>query len=64
MIQKKNQILLNDVNAHLPSDNPALKKARAKGKPVKASSLKVVHSKSKDLMSQLKASLGKRKKAS
>jgi len=39
-------------------------KAKSKGKPVKVSKLKVVHSKSKDLMSQLKASLGKRKKAS
>jgi len=39
-------------------------KAKSKGKPVKASKLKVVHSKSKDLMDQLKASLGKRKKAS
>lgn len=39
-------------------------KAKAKGKAVKAPSLKVVHSKSADLMDQLKASLGKRKKAS
>jgi len=39
-------------------------KAKSKGKPVKTPKLKVVHSKSKDLMSQLKASLGKRKKAS
>lgn len=39
-------------------------KAKSKGKPVKASKLKVVHSKSKDLMTQLKESLGKRKKAS
>ncbi len=39
-------------------------KAKSKGKPVKASELKVVHSKSKDLLSQLKASLGKKKKAS
>ncbi|PBQ32884.1 Ku protein [Sphingobacteriaceae bacterium] len=40
-------------------------KAKSKGKPVKASKLKVVHSTSKDLVSQLKASLGgKRKKAS
>jgi len=39
-------------------------KAKSKGKPVKASKLKVVHSKSKDLMDQLKASLSKRKKAS
>lgn len=42
-----------------------LVKAKAKGKKIKAPSLKVVHSKSKDLMSQLKASLvHKRKKAS
>jgi DNA end-binding protein Ku len=39
-------------------------KAKAKGKPVKSTKLKVVYSKSTDLMSQLKASLGKRKKAS
>jgi DNA end-binding protein Ku len=39
-------------------------KARAKGKPVKQTKLKVVHSKAEDLMSQLKASLGKGKKAS
>ena len=40
-------------------------KAKSKGKPVKTSRLKVVHSKSEDLMSQLKASLGtKHKKAS
>ncbi|MES2762632.1 MAG: Ku protein [Bacteroidota bacterium] len=39
-------------------------KAKSKGKPVKSTKLKVVYSKSKDLMSQLKASLGKRKKAS
>ena len=39
-------------------------KAKSKGKPVKTTKLKVVHSKSKDLMSQLKASLTKRKKAS
>jgi DNA end-binding protein Ku len=40
-------------------------KAKAKGKKIKTPELKVVHSKSKDLMSQLKASLGqKRKKAS
>src|ERR1051326_362387 len=40
-------------------------KAKAKGKPIKAPKLKVVHSKSKDLMDQLKASLGTtRKKAS
>jgi DNA end-binding protein Ku len=39
--------------------------AKAKGKRFKPQSLKVVHSKSNDLMSQLKASLGtKRKKAS
>lgn len=40
-------------------------KAKAKGKPVKPTELKVVHSKTKDLMEQLKASLNtKRKKAS
>lgn len=39
-------------------------KARAKGKPIKQTKLKVVHSKAEDLMSQLKASLGKGKKAS
>lgn len=45
-------------------------KAKAKGKPVKTLALKVVHSNSKDLMSQLKASLtqpkaaAKRRKAS
>ncbi|MES2514313.1 MAG: Ku protein [Bacteroidota bacterium] len=39
-------------------------KAKSKGKPVKSTKLKVVYSKSTDLMSQLKASLGKRKKAS
>lgn len=40
-------------------------KAKAKGKTIAATPLKVVHSKSKDLMSQLKASLeGGKKKAS
>jgi DNA end-binding protein Ku len=39
-------------------------KAKAKGKTVKAPKLKVVHNKTSDLMGQLKASLGKRKKAS
>lgn len=40
-------------------------KAKAKGKPTKTSTLKVVHTSSKDLFAQLKASLGvKRKKAS
>lgn len=40
-------------------------KAKAKGKPVKAPQMKVVHSKTKGLMEQLKASLDvKRKKAS
>jgi len=40
-------------------------KAHAKGKKIKAPKLKVVHSRSKDLMEQLKASLGtKHKKAS
>ncbi|MDH7462961.1 Ku protein [Chitinophagaceae bacterium 26-R-25] len=40
-------------------------KAKAKGKVISAAPLKVVHSKSKDLMSQLKASLeGGKKKAS
>ncbi len=47
------------------ADLMKLIKAKSKGKPVKTTKLKVVHSKSKDLMSQLKASLGtKRKKAS
>ena len=46
------------------ADLMKLIKAKSKGKPVKPTKLKVVHSKSKDLMSQLKASLGKRKKAS
>ncbi|HVY75663.1 MAG TPA: Ku protein [Puia sp.] len=36
--------------------------AKAKGKKIEASHLRVVHSKSKDLMSQLKASLSVRKK--
>lgn len=39
-------------------------KAKAKGTSIKAPHMKVVHSKTTDLMSQLKASLGKRKKAS
>lgn len=39
-------------------------KAKAKGKKTAAPKLKVVHSKSKDLMAQLKASLEKNKKAS
>lgn len=40
-------------------------KAKAKGKPIKTTPLKVVHSSTKDLMEQLKASLTtKRKKAS
>lgn len=40
-------------------------KAKSKGKKVKVPEMKVVHSKTKDLMEQLKASLGsKRKKAS
>jgi DNA end-binding protein Ku len=40
-------------------------KAKAKGTPIKAPKLKVVHSDTKDLMQQLKASLGTtRKKAS
>ena len=39
-------------------------KAKAKGKAIKTPELKVVHSKSADLMDQLKASLTKRKKAS
>ncbi|MBA2612073.1 MAG: Ku protein [Bacteroidetes bacterium] len=46
------------------ADLMKLIKAKSKGKPVKTTKLKVVHSKSQDLMSQLKASLGKRKKAS
>ncbi|HEY1038444.1 MAG TPA: Ku protein [Bacteroidia bacterium] len=45
------------------ADLMKLIKAKAKGKPVKTTKLKVVHSKSKDLMSQLKASLVKRRKA-
>ncbi|MBL7932940.1 MAG: Ku protein [Bacteroidia bacterium] len=39
-------------------------KAKAKGKAIRTPALKVVHSKSTDLMDQLKASLTKRKKAS
>jgi DNA end-binding protein Ku len=39
-------------------------KAKAKGEKVTAPKMKVVHSKATDLMSQLKASLEKRKKAS
>lgn len=39
-------------------------KAKSKGKPVKPARLKVVKGPSRDLMSQLKASLGKRKNAS
>lgn len=46
------------------ADLMKLIKAKAKGKPVKETKLKVVYSKSKDLMSQLKASLGKKRKAS
>ncbi len=47
------------------ADLMKLIKAKSKGKSIKTTKLKVVHSKSKDLMSQLKASLGtKRKKAS
>src|ERR1700757_4704798 len=43
----------------------ALIKAKSKGKKIKETKLKVVHSKSKDIMQQLKASLSvKRKKAS
>lgn len=38
-------------------------KAKSKGTPIKAPKLKVVHSKSSDLMAQLKASLGEHKKA-
>lgn len=39
-------------------------KAKAKGKKIREPKLKVVHSKTSDLMGQLKASLSKRKKAS
>jgi DNA end-binding protein Ku len=39
-------------------------KAKAKGKPVKQSPLKLVHSSSRDLAAQLKASLGSRRKVS
>ncbi|MCD6065831.1 MAG: Ku domain protein [Bacteroidetes bacterium] len=46
------------------ADLMKLIKAKSKGKPVKTTKLKVVHNKSKDLMSQLKASLTKRRKAS
>lgn len=46
------------------ADLMKLIKAKAKGKTVKASKLKVVHKKSEDLISQLKASLGKKRKAS
>ncbi len=47
------------------ADLMKLIKAKSKGKTIKTTKLKVVHSKSKDLMSQLKASLvTKRKKAS
>ncbi len=46
------------------ADLMKLIKNKSKGKSVKTTKLKVVYSKSKDLMSQLKASLDKRKKAS
>jgi DNA end-binding protein Ku len=47
------------------ADLMKLIKAKASGKKVKAPELKVVHSRTKDLMDQLKASLDtKRKKAS
>ena len=36
--------------------------AKAKGKPIKISPLRVVHSRSRDLMSQLKASLNTNKR--
>jgi DNA end-binding protein Ku len=39
-------------------------KAKAKGKKIEAPTLRVVHSRSKDLMEQLKASLGKKEKGS
>ncbi|MGC4035769.1 MAG: Ku protein [Chitinophagaceae bacterium] len=39
-------------------------KAKAKGKKVTPSPLRIVHSRSRDLMSQLKASLGSKRKAS
>ncbi|MEO8721541.1 MAG: Ku protein [Ginsengibacter sp.] len=41
-----------------------LVEAKAKGKKIKSPEMKVVHSRTKDLMEQLKASLDKRKKAS
>jgi DNA end-binding protein Ku len=56
-----------DISAYKDTYSADLMKlihAKAKGKPVKATRLKVVHSKSEDLMSQLKASLSKRRKAS
>lgn len=57
-----------DISKYKDNYNDELLKiieAKAKGKKVKAPELKVVHSKSKDLMEQLKASLEvKRKKAS
>lgn len=46
------------------SDLMKLIKAKSKGKKIATPKLKVVHNKTTDLMSQLKASLGKRKKAS
>ena len=46
------------------ADLMKLIKAKSKGKTVKGPTLKIVHSKAADLMSQLKASLGKPKKAS
>ena len=39
-------------------------KAKAKGKKIQTPTLRVVHSRSKDLMEQLKASLGKKEKSS
>jgi DNA end-binding protein Ku len=39
-------------------------KAKAKGKKIETPTLRVVHSRSKDLMEQLKASLGKKEKSS
>jgi DNA end-binding protein Ku len=56
-----------DISAYKDTYSAELMKlihAKAKGKPIKTTKLKVVHSKSQDLMDQLKASLTKRRKAS
>jgi DNA end-binding protein Ku len=57
-----------DISKYKDNYNDELLKiieAKAKGKKIKAPEMKVVHSKTKDLMDQLKASLEvKRKKAS